>query len=140
MSLLRVDCRTMVRQRFTPAQANRTLPLVRRIVEDVLERGRELRRLGERRNDPEAMAQIGAIEGQMRDLFEELERIGCSYKDWGFEAGLVDFPSVIDGRDVLLCWRSDEPGVTWYHTPEAGFSGRTPIPAQLLEAEARPAR
>lgn len=131
----------MVRNRFTPAQANRTLPLVRRIVADVLERGGELRRLGESRNDPLAMARIGTLEAELRDLFEEFESIGCSYKDWGFEKGLVDFPGTIDGRDVLLCWRSDEPHVAWYHTPEAGFAGRTPIPAPLLEqSEARPAR
>jgi hypothetical protein len=120
----------MTRLRFTPAQANKTLPLVRRIVEDVLARGRELRKLGERENDPSATARIGTLEAELRDLFEELERIGCSYKDWGFDKGLVDFPGEIDGREVLFCWRSDEPRVTW----------RTPIPAHLLEGEVRGAR
>jgi hypothetical protein len=62
----------------------------------------------------------------------ELTEIGCSYKDWGFEMGLVDFPGFIDGQPVCLCWRSDEPTVEWYHAPEAGYAGRQPIPAELL--------
>jgi hypothetical protein len=126
----------MVRHRFTPAEANRTLPLVKRIVADILERGRALRELAPDhggRGDREIRVRISALEGELLELAGELERIGCSYKDWGYEAGLVDFPSEIGGRPVLLCWRSDEERVGWYHTPEAGFAGRTRIPAHLLE-------
>ena len=126
----------MVRRLFTPAQANRTLPLVRRIVTDIIERGRELRKIGGKQHDPGVRARVAALEAEVRDLAEELERVGCSYKDWGFDKGLVDFPGEIDGTKVLLCWRSDEPGVTWYHTPEAGFAGRTPIPQSLLAEDA----
>jgi hypothetical protein len=123
----------MVKRSFTPAEANRTLPLVRRIVSDILARGKELRELASREDPRDARARLGVLEGEIRELAEELERIGCSYKDWGFEAGLVDFPSEIEGEPVLLCWRTDEERVGWYHTPEAGFAGRTPIPESLLE-------
>jgi len=123
----------MPRRRFTPAEANRTLPLVRRIVSDILARGKELRALAKSRDAANAQARLGVLEGEIRELAEELERIGCSYKDWGFEAGLVDFPSEIEGEPVLLCWRTDEDRVSWYHTPEAGFGGRTPIPESMLE-------
>lgn len=122
----------MPRRLFTPAQANQTLPLVRRIVLDLLECGRELRKIGGAQGDRDIRARVAALEAKVRDLAEELERVGCSYKDWGFDKGLVDFPGEIDGAKVLLCWRSDEPSVTWYHTPEAGFAGRTPIPRHLL--------
>ena len=126
----------MARRRFTPTQANRTLPLVRRIVADLLARGRELRSLAPRLTEPPARRRAMALEQEIRDLAEELEGIGCAYKDWGFDKGLVDFPSEIEGRAVLLCWRSDEPELRWYHTPEAGFAGRTPIPPELLEEPA----
>ena len=131
----------MVRRSFTPSQANRTLPLVKRIVAEILEKGRELTALGVRRreesdDDGSLQLRMDTIEMEMRDLLAELERIGCSYKDWGFEKGLVDFPGEIEGRQVLLCWRSDEESVSWYHTPEEGYSGRTPIPEQLLADDA----
>jgi hypothetical protein len=122
-----------VKHHFTPAEANRTLPLVRRVVADLIERGREIRRLAPRQAEDDIRVRVAVLEGEIRALAEELERIGCSYKDWGFEAGLVDFPSEIEGERVLLCWRSDEDSVAWYHTPEAGFAGRTPIPSELLE-------
>lgn len=126
----------MTRRIFTPAQANRTLPLVRRVVEDILARGREMRRLAPRHADPQARARLGLIGAELGDLVEELRRIGCDYKDFNFDKGLVDFPGEIGGRAVLLCWRSDEPRVEWYHAPEAGFAGRAPIPAELLSEEA----
>ena len=130
----------MVRRRFTPAQANRTLPLVRRIVADLLERGRELRRLTPRHADAEVRARLGELETQIRDLIDELHAIGCDYKDFAFDKGLVDFPGEIDGRPVLLCWRSDEPLVAWYHALDAGFAGRTPIPQGMLQDPAPAAR
>jgi len=117
---------------FSPEQANRTLPLVRRIVADLLQRGRELRQLASTSTDEVRQARIAQLQADLAQLGTELERIGCSYKDWGFELGLVDFPGRIGGRDVLLCWRSDEPRVEWYHEPDAGFAGRRPIPRELL--------
>jgi len=122
----------MPRTEFTPAQANKTLPLVKRIVADILEKGDRLRRLGPRRDVAGVESEIVDIEHELQDLARELEQIGCSYKDWGFEMGLVDFPAEIDGSAVLLCWRSDEEAIRFYHTPEAGFAGRTPIPDDLL--------
>jgi hypothetical protein len=123
----------MPRKRFTPAQANRTLPLVRRVVADILERGQELKRLTGGALDARARETAPRLQAELAELYEELERIGCSYKDWGFDLGLVDFPAEIGGHEVLLCWRSDEPRVEWYHAPEAGFAGRQPIPPELLE-------
>ena len=120
-----------MKTRFTPAEANRTLPLVKRIVADILERGRDLRAAVESAGgDPgyEDERRITRIENELRELMRELENIGCYYKDWGFEMGLVDFPAQIDGQDVFLCWRSDEDKVEWYHTHEAGYAGRQPIP------------
>ncbi len=125
----------MARHLFSPAQANKTLPLVRRIVDDILAKGRELRRLARRPNDVESVENAPILEREVRELLAELERVGCSYRDWGFEYGLVDFPGELDGKRVLYCWRSDEREVLWYHLPEAGFAGRQPIPEHLLRAD-----
>lgn len=118
---------------FTPQEANRTLPLVKRIVRDIRETGRQLQGAAEELDgsaaeDPEIRKQMKELE----ELFEELEQIGCSYKDPNFTVGLVDFPSVIDGQEVMLCWRSDEESVAFYHGPE-GYRGRKPIPKAYLD-------
>lgn len=41
--------------------------------------------------------------------------------------GLVDFPTVIDGRDAYLCWRLGEPEIAYWHSPDDGFQGRRPL-------------
>ena len=69
---------------------------------------------------------------KIQSFVGELNEIGCFYKDWNFEIGLVDFPARIHGKDVFLCWRSDEPEVLFYHGIEDGFAGRKPIPPALL--------
>ena len=106
---------------YTPASANRALPLVRSIVRDILERGQALRAA------PDGYQRARAAR-ELRDLTRELHRLGCDYKDWSFEHGLVDFPAEIDGQPVLLCWRSDEPSIGFYHEEDAGFAGRKPLP------------
>ena len=122
----------MVRRRFTPAQANRTLPLVRRIVEDLLVYGGELQKIALRPRQLGARERCGELEARISDLQQELARVGCTYKASGGSLGLVDFPGEIGGESVLLCWRSDEPALAWYHSIEGGFAGRQPIPAELL--------
>ena len=144
LDLLQFPCNnglTMVRRIFSPKLANKSLPLVRRIVADILARGRELRSLGHAEvgeGDTERELReisFGKLEEDLQSLLSELDSIGCSYKDFGFETGLVDFPGRIDGRSVLFCWRSDEESVGWYHEPAAGFAGRKRIPKAVLEAE-----
>lgn len=41
--------------------------------------------------------------------------------------GLIDFPGVLNGEDILLCWKSPEPLVAFWHYPDAGFAGRQPL-------------
>ena len=119
---------------FTPKEANRTLPLVKRIVADIQSRGHKLMRLAEELGDDAAEdPRIKKLIDELNEFMEELNEIGCSYKDPHFALGLVDFPSVIDGEEVLLCWRSDEPTVAFYHAHEAGYAGRKSIPQADLD-------
>jgi hypothetical protein len=59
---------------------------------------------------------------RMHDYLEELENLGIELKD-PF-SGLVDFRSMMDGREVYLCWRLDEPEVAYWHELNKGFAGR----------------
>lgn len=114
---------------FTVAQAQRTLPLVKRIVADILATANRLRNPDAKRNEAEKRKLVADLES----LVKELEQVGCQYKDWDFKLGLVDFPAMIDGEEVLLCWRSDESEIRWYHSYNGGYAGRRPIPEALLE-------
>jgi hypothetical protein len=107
---------------FTRQEAESTLPLVRQIVADILETARKIRAAGESSDT------LHRLEEDLREHLQEIEEIGCFYKDGNFSVGLVDFPAVIDGEIVFLCWRSDESELGWYHPMEDGFQGRRPLP------------
>jgi hypothetical protein len=131
---------------FTVQEANATLPLVRAIVgdlvqlsRDVLERRERLAVLGTdhsgRTGDPyqEELAQMEEVlEGDTRQLQEyvrELQGLGVEPKS--ATDGLVDFPSIMDGRLVYLCWKLGEPEVLYWHELDAGFRGRQPLTAGI---------
>ena len=131
-------------QLFTVDQANRTLPLVRKIVEDVV---REHRRWQEATveldlmsagtpaelPDPRVVALERRIEKIARELdsFQaELESLGIQLKDR--RIGLIDFPSELDGRPMLLCWQLGEPSIQFWHDPDSGFAGRQPLSPTLV--------
>ncbi len=119
---------------FTPAEARRTLPLVKRIVEDILNLSHEMHTMAKiLGKDAEDHPQILEKMQECTALLQELEALGCYFKDWSFQVGLVDFPAEIEGHVVFLCWRSDEPDITHYHEIDAGYAGRRPIPKPYLE-------
>lgn len=121
---------------FTPEEANRTLPLVRSIVNDILRIGSQLRTritdLMQTGEDPRKDESCMAFSDTLKELHAELEELGCEYKDWNFNIGLVDFPAIIEGREVLLCWRSDEDAITHYHGFMDGYAGRKALPYPYL--------
>lgn len=119
---------------FTPLEARKTLPLVRKIAQDILSVGQELKRL--EKNSPEKLSTTpGFFEKveELKEFFEELKEIGCEYKDFDYAVGIVDFPSIINNEEVYLCYRLDEPDILYYHSAEGGFSGRKLIPPDYLE-------
>jgi hypothetical protein len=121
---------------FTPAEARRTLPLVKKIVKDILNTSREMRLLAEEiESDVEKSPQIQKLADDIENFMAELEEIGCYFKDWNFTMGLVDFPAMIDDREVFLCWQSDEDDIRFYHGMEEGFKGRKPIPEEYFSEE-----
>jgi len=129
---------------FTIEQANATLPLVRAITsdlatlaKDVVERRHRLALLTSGRDlkpgDPysDELAQMeselerDAI--RLQDYVDELRELGVEPK--GAVEGLVDFPCLLDGKLVLLCWKLGESEILYWHDLDSGFSGRQPLTA-----------
>jgi hypothetical protein len=61
----------------------------------------------------------------LREQVDEIQGTGCIIKD--IEVGLVDWPTLHHGREVLLCWKYGEREVGWWHDVDAGFAGRRPV-------------
>ena len=69
-----------------------------------------------------------ALEQAQREAAEILSEIGShgvQVKDP--DRGLLDFPTVVEGRPALLCWQVGEERIEFWHTIEDGFAGRRPI-------------
>lgn len=67
----------------------------------------------------------------IKDAIEQVEQTGAVVKD--LEAGLIDFLSRFQDRDVCLCWKLGESGIRFWHGIEEGFPGRKPIDQEFLD-------
>ena len=136
--------RSPSKRTFTVQQANAALPLIRAIVSDlvhlskeVLERRQRLAMLfdGRRRDSSDPYRQeLAQIEEELdkdsqrlREFVDELVQLGVEPQS--ATEGLVDFPSLIDGRRVYLCWKLGENEVLFWHELDAGYQGRQPLAA-----------
>lgn len=121
---------------FTVEEANRTLPLVRRVVADVVRAHEEATGLHMRLEHRLPTHERDAIQNELErivdrlgDLIEELKAVGCDLKD--YRIGLIDFIGRHEGRDICLCWKLGEEAVDHWHELHDGFAGRQPV--ALLE-------
>jgi hypothetical protein len=125
-------------KQFTVEQANATLPLVRRIVQDIVTQYRawneklneiDLVAASGRAADNEVADRLGAeaqaIARDIEAFRRELTDLGIEMKDPGL--GLIDFPGTMGSRPVYLCWRLGEPEVAFWHEVNAGYAGRQPL-------------
>lgn len=68
---------------------------------------------------------IKGIVDQMGASVARLDGWGITLRD--IQDGLIDFPALVSGRQVWLCWRLGEDDVAWWHGTDEGFSGRRPL-------------
>ncbi len=61
----------------------------------------------------------------LNSLIEQVQALGCEMK--GIDEGLVDFPMLMQGREVYLCWKLGEEKIAWWHDLDTGFAGRQPL-------------
>ena len=127
---------------FTPEEANATLAELRPLVEEMVAAKRSLDEAQERADEvssriagnggglpPAHLAEVHElVESRTADLaraLEQVQALGVIVKD--LDAGLVDFPSVRESEEVLLCWQLGEDDVAFWHGYDDGFAGRQPI-------------
>ena len=122
---------------FSVEEANALLPTVRGILRRIRRAHKRLLSYQTAAKEAAAAAEQGGggmadgvryavILMELTTFMSEIESLGVQLKD--FTRGLVDFPSLRDGRVVLLCWQLDEgDSVEWWHDVDAGFAGRTPL-------------
>ena len=119
---------------YTLEEATELLPRVAALVERI----RAARnRLGDR-EAREALSEAGPTNGggmpgrtvsqgflELRDSILELREMEVVLRD--IDRGLLDFPSLRDGREIYLCWQEGEEAIGFWHEPDAGFAGRRPL-------------
>jgi len=110
--------------KFTVDEANKTLPLVRSIVGDVAERWSDLVKVREEYGN--SSPEHDQILRELAEYIQELKIIGCHLKD--FEKGLVDFPAMIEGEEVLLSWQLGEDAVRHMIDGDGDSTRRIPLP------------
>lgn len=125
---------------YSAERANRSLPLVRRIADDLVAcyadwQGAvsrfEYATTRSRAEEPDADAQrlqleVQQLAGQIEGFVRELQELGLECRS--LDTGLVDFPGELDGRPVYFCWMRGERAVEHWHATDAGFGARQPLP------------
>lgn len=135
------------RRLFTVEEANARLPLVRAITRDLSGLARDLVDRRQRLDSLLAGRKLSATDvysDELADMYKSIERDSRRLEEFvlelqslGVEAkgavdGLVDFPAIIDGRVVYLCWKLGEPELLHWHEVDAGFAGRQPLVMSAL--------
>ena len=132
----------MAEKHFSLEEANRLLPRLGPILERLIALRREM---GEKQHRIEELRahvrgngataegrafamlkeELEAMARELRQGIEEIQGFGCLIKD--LDVGLIDFPAMRRGQEVLLCWKLGEEGIAFWHGVEEGFSGRRPL-------------
>lgn len=116
---------------YTREEARALLPDIRRWLERLNRLRKDIEKFEQRLS--QMAAQSSDIGGDvvnnwiraladMQEVLVEFQRREIFIKD--LERGLIDFPAIIGGREVFLCWESDEDDIEFWHDLESGFAGR----------------
>jgi len=136
-SLVASEAKTDMPRTFTLAEAETLLPVLESLIEEVDAEFEALRsrifvnggtyvdveKLARRKAEREKAVQ------RAKDAVAEIDAAGVQVKD--LDIGLLDFPCMVDGDVVLLCWKLGEKGITHYHGTNDGFAGRKPIDERI---------
>jgi hypothetical protein len=119
---------------YTLPEARALLPLVRQWLEQLDASQKRLQSLEETLGallaggddaGGEPVNQLARAVCQMQDVVLQFERREIQLKD--VARGLIDFPSLREGREVFLCWEKDEDDIEFWHDLETGYAGRERI-------------
>ena len=89
-------------------------------------------RARQRRGGPAVADDLRLTRLRMQGLIDQMaagvariDELGIALRD--IPTGLVDFPALVNGRQVWLCWRRDEDAIHFWHELDSGFGGRRPL-------------
>jgi hypothetical protein len=128
------DTGLVYERHFTRAEANALLPQLTAMLTQLREAKDELtdseahEALGEAapsNGGGDEGKQVGVAFLEVRRILGTIEESGIILRD--IDRGLVDFPALIDGREVYLCWEVGEDEVDFWHDMDAGYGGREPL-------------
>jgi len=128
------DTGLVYERHFTRAEANALLPQLTAMLSQLREAKDELtdseahEALGEAapsNGGGDEGKQVGVAFLEVRRILGTIEESGILLRD--IDRGLVDFPALIDGREVYLCWEVGEDEVDFWHDMDAGYGGREPL-------------
>lgn len=132
---------------FTLEEAQTLLPILqsllkrsmdnKKVIEEVEKQWQDLKHRillsGGLMVDVPAVAQQRAVRDkafqEIKDTLAEIDSIGVQVKD--LDIGLLDFPSLVEGEIILLCWKYGEEKIEFWHGVEEGFRGRKPIDERI---------
>jgi hypothetical protein len=88
---------------------------------------------------PDDDEELRRIRMRMQGIVDQMQAAVGQIDAWGItlreiETGLVDFPALVSGRQVWLCWRLGEDHVEYWHGTDEGFAGRKPLAALFDDA------
>jgi hypothetical protein len=118
-----------VSRQFTVEEAREMLPVLRDLAHRLVAVRAELTvasHAQQQGDDTVSVADLKGLDARMSELIDEIAALGVEIK--GIAPLLVDFPSTLDGKDVLLCWLEGDEKLEWYHETPHGFAGRRRIP------------
>jgi hypothetical protein len=139
-------------KRFTHAEAQSLIPEVGRMLRDAIaakseyeaaeraiqEFSERVMMMGgitvDRDRSLKARSRRDSAAAKLRSAIEEVQETGCVIKD--LDIGLVDFPTLLRGVEVYLCWKLGEPAIEFWHGVEEGFRGRKSIDQDFLDHHA----
>jgi hypothetical protein len=110
---------------FSTERANALIPQIEPLVERLLERRRDLAISILESGTPAALPSFGDRREEIERLIDRIESFGCIVKD--IDLGLVDFPALLGGEQVWLCWKAGESSVQHWHAINEGFRLRKPL-------------
>lgn len=127
---------------FTLDEANAALEELRPVAEEMVAKRRELVEAQARRaalgaqvvtnggdltpsDFAEADDELESAASELARCVERIQAAGVLVKD--LDQGLLDFPALREGEEILLCWRVGEPDIEYWHGLEEGFAGRKPV-------------
>ena len=119
------------RKHYTLDEARALLPQVREWLGEIQQLRLRLKKLDERIGQivtggadagGESVHKQVSLLADLRDSLQEFERRQIQIKD--LDRGLIDFPAIIGGKEVFLCWELDEEDIEFWHDLDAGYAGR----------------